>query len=153
MARNSEVLIQGTTVPGGRITVTVPVDHTFSADFARNTYPYPGAQYIWVRSWGDEESTSSNTRSNSTSSSGGSVVGGLIVVGLIIGGFSLFSNNDSTPDVTPTPSSVEYVQPTSFTPITQPNYTEAETDSCKIWADANPTLAAKLTPGDRCFQF
>ena len=64
MDRHSEVLIQGTNVPGGRITVNVPVDHTFSTDFARNTYPYDGAQYIWKRSWGDSPNNSSSSSSS-----------------------------------------------------------------------------------------
>lgn len=29
----------------------------------------------------------------------------------------------------------------------------AGVDPCKIWADANPTLAAELQPGDRCWGF
>ena len=103
MDRHSEVLIQGTNVPGGQITVTVPVDHTFSTDFARNTYPYDGAQYIWMKSWNVGES---NTKSRSSSSSSGGG-GCLTLVGLvfliIVGGVSGGGDDKPTPTETPQP--------------------------------------------------
>ena len=60
MARSSRVLIQGGNVPGGFVEVVGPVDHTFATDFAKATYDYPGAQYIWVRSWGEDEDEKGN---------------------------------------------------------------------------------------------
>ena len=52
MARHSEVLIQGTDVPGLRMVVTVPVDHTYASDTARSIYNFGGnTQYIWRKSW------------------------------------------------------------------------------------------------------
>ena len=111
MDRHSEVLIQGTNVPGGRITVNVPVDHTFATDFARNTYPYDGAQYIWRKSWNVGESNTKSRSSSSSSSSGG---GCLTLIGLvflvIVGGVSGGGDDKPTPTETPQPAAIERVE-------------------------------------------
>ena len=95
MARQSKVLIQGGGAPGGRIEVIVPVDHTFAVEFARATYDFPGAQFMWVNSWDPEEEARNATRkaqraaSNSQMSFGEKVVGAglLLILAMVVSVF------------------------------------------------------------------
>ena len=106
MARHSEVLIQGINVPQGRMIVTVPVDHTFAPDTARNVYPYEGAQYIWRKSWNTDQPA---PRNGGSSPSGGGLGGLVILAGPLIILGSIFGGGEDTPTA-PTynaPASVE----------------------------------------------
>ena len=101
MARHSKVLIQGGGAPGGRIEVIVPVDHTFATDFARATYNFPGAQYMWVNSWDPEQEAEEQSRkaaraaSNAQMSIGEKVVGAglLLILAMVV---SVFGGDDET---------------------------------------------------------
>ena len=112
MARHSEVLVQGVNVPGGNFTVTVPVDSSYASDAARNIYPYPGADYIWMKSWEVGQSTSSGGGGGASAPSGGggclSILGLAILV--IIGGVAGGGSGDKTPVETPQYAPVERVQ-------------------------------------------
>jgi len=77
------------------------------------------------------------TSETSKSSSSGGGLGVLILIGLVVGGFNMFNS-------TSTPSNYTQVQQ-------QP--TQTYQDPCAIWAQANPTLAAKLQQGDMCFGY
>ena len=100
MARHSEVLIQGTDVPGLRMVVTVPVDHTYASDTARSIYNFGGnTQYIWRKSW--ETDQPAPRGGSSSSSSGGGGLGGLILLALpliILG--TVFGGGGETPSGT-----------------------------------------------------
>jgi len=106
MARHSKVLIQGGGAPGGRIEVIVPVDHTFATDFARATYNFPGAQYMWVNSWDPEQEAEEQSRkaaraaSNAQMSIGEKVVGAglLLILAMVV---SVFGGDDETTAPTP----------------------------------------------------
>jgi len=84
------------------------------------------------------------SETSKSSSSGGGGLGVLILIGLVVGGFNMFNNKDNTPTSTSTPSNYTQVQQ-------QP--TQTYQDPCAIWAQANPTLAAKLQQGDMCFGY
>ena len=119
MARHSEVLIQGGDVPGLRMIVTVPVDHTWATETARSIYGFGGnTQYIWHKSW-ETNQPAPRSGGSSSSSSGG---GGLAVLGLIalviVGGVAS-GGSDTTPTETPqyTPQErVETYVPSTPTP-------------------------------------
>ena len=123
MARHSEVLIQGTDVPGLRMIVTVPVDHTWASETARSIYGFGGnTQYIWRKSW--ETNQPAPRRSGSSSSSGGggclAVLGliALVIVGGVAGGGG---GSDTTPTETPQYAPQERVQ-TYVPPTPTPSY-------------------------------
>ena len=123
MARHSEVLIQGTEVPGLRIIVTVPVDHTWAAETARSMYGFGGnTQYIWRKSWDTNQPAPRRSGGSSSSSSGGggclAVLGliALVIVGGVAGG-----GGDTTPSETPQYTPQERVQ-TYVPPTPTPSY-------------------------------
>ena len=95
--------------------------------------------------------SNSTTSSNSSGGGGGCAVllfGGLIVVASICSGIeSVFEK--FTGETAPA-APVTYVAPARSTvaPIAA---TAPVASPCEIWADANPTLAARLTPGDTCY--
>ena len=115
-------------------------------DLTVESNTFHGAEEQLKRIYGAEQIINlKEVRQGSSSSSSSSVsgLGGLIVVGLIIGAFAMFNgegNNKPQPNVTSTAP----IQPVQ-------TYSNSEVNGCKIWANANPTLAAKLTTGDRCF--
>ena len=125
MARHSEVLIQGTNVPGGSFKVNVPVDSSYASDAARNIYPYDGAQYIWVKSWETGQSSSGGSGGSGASASGGN--GCLVLLGLgfiIIFGGVVGTSDDNTPTETPQAAPVERVQaaPAPVAPTAEPQF-------------------------------
>ena len=125
MARHSEVLIQGTNVPGGSFKVNVPVDSSYASDAARNIYPYAGAQYILVKSWETGQSSFGGSGGSVSSASGGS--GCLILLGLgalIICGGIFGTSDDNTPTETPQAAPVERVQaaPAPVAPAAEPQF-------------------------------
>ena len=115
MARYSEVLIQGTEVPGLRMIVTVPVDHTWASETAKSIYGFGGnTQYIWRKSWETNQPARRSGGGSSSSSSGmgpGAILMGMIGLILVAGIGSAFEGNDtpSQPYVTPTPVERTYV--------------------------------------------
>ena len=115
MARHSEVLIQGTEVPGLRMIVTVPVDHTWASETAKSIYGFGGnTQYIWRKSWETNQPARRSGGGSSSSSSGmgpGAILMGMIGLILVAGIGSAFEGNDtpSQPYVTPTPVERTYV--------------------------------------------
>jgi len=118
MSRSSRVLIQGTGVPGGRLEVVVPVDHTFATDFARATYDFPNAQYMWVRSWGegeDEQGNKLNRVSNSTPMTFGEKTVGFIFLFILVLIGGLFADDDDT-----TPPAPEQPESTLEAPAAAP---------------------------------
>ena len=95
---------------------------------------------------------SSNSYSSSSSSSGSGLIG-LIIGTIVMAGLSFLGGEDDTktkPNAVPQKVNVIKVAP--VVPV-QPihTYTSKEANGCKIWAGANPGLAAKLKPDDRCF--
>ena len=89
------------------------------------------------------------------------MIQGAIVLGLVgfigVGAIGAALTADETPqpsieqpvevmaDVDPTPSNPNV--------ITTPSVNNVQKSPCQIWADANPSLADKLQPGDSCFGF
>ena len=134
MARHSEVLIQGPDVPGLRMIVTVPVDHTWASETARTVYGFGGnTQYIWRKSW---ETNKPAPRGGGSSSSGmgpGAILMGMIGLILVAGIGSAFEGTDtpSQPSVTPTPVERTYVPQA---PAATPSY------------DNGPCLTANFEP-------
>ena len=80
MATYSKVLIQGGKTPGLRMEVTVPTSHTYACETAKAQYNFEGAQYIWQKSWDDNDSDSSS--SSSSGMSMGDVGGTGALIGL-----------------------------------------------------------------------
>ena len=95
----------------------------------------------------------SNSTSTTSSDGGGGcgallLIAGLVVVGSIYNGIESVVEKFS-PETAPA-APVTYVAPERSTAA--PTAASAATASpCEIWADANPTLAARLTPGDTCY--
>ena len=107
--------------------------------------------------------------SDSSSSGFGMGFGGLVVIAGAIGFFALVGNTDSDknnyqPDNT---SVIENIQksfsdiapkshPLQFNirelPKSTPAQFRAEENGCDIWRNAQPTLAAQLQPGDKCYR-
>jgi hypothetical protein len=119
MARHSEVLIQGNDVPGLRMIVTVPVDHTWASETARSIYGFGGnTQYIWRKSWDTNQPDPSTAVSVSSGSGIAPAVGilFLIIFGMVVGGGS-----DTTPTETPQYAPQERVQ-TYVPPTPTPSY-------------------------------
>ena len=90
-----------------------------------------------------------SSSSSSSSSSSGTGLGALALIGLLISGYALFLGGveDSAQPSTPT-RETQTTQPSATAPITKEpvqRYTQSEANACKVWADANPSLAAKLT--------
>ena len=152
--RRAAALYPGATIGGTRqigyrqpevVTYTSNND-SYEDTYTDDDYSASSSSSSTISNDNDYESSSS-----SSESSGGGLTG-LVISGAFIGLLLLVNggseSTDNVPDLTSTPAPVEYVQPTSFT---QPTYTKTESNGCKIWADANPTLAAKLTSRDRCF--
>ena len=85
-------------------------------------------------------SYSNGYESYDSDSSGGGLLFGLIVLGIMVALNSVGSNN--APKSVPANDTIKstYVAPVK---TIDPN--------CIIWANANPTLAAKLQPGDTCY--
>jgi hypothetical protein len=85
-------------------------------------------------------SYSNGYESYDSGSSGGGLLFGLIVLGIMVALNSVGSNN--APKSVPANDTIKstYVAPVK---TIDPN--------CIIWANANPTLAAKLQPGDTCY--
>ena len=116
MARHSEVLIQGNDVPGLRMIVTVPVDHTWASETAKSIYGFGGnTQYIWRKSW--ETNQPASRGSSSASSGGAGALGGLLLllipvglIGAVVGGGS--GEPTYTPSA-PAPVTRTYEAPTS----------------------------------------
>lgn len=71
--------------------VTVPTSHTWAADTARRQYNFEGAQYIWRRSWDENDDDSSS------SSGGGSGLNLDQTTGLVILGGGLLAFFTLTP--------------------------------------------------------
>ena len=101
----------------------MPVDHTFAADFARATYSFPDAQYIWVRSWSDEDGENdclkdkrrAAARASSTPMSFGEKVVGagfLLFLAMLV---SIFGD-DTPDDPTPAPPKSSYEAPAPAAP-------------------------------------
>ena len=80
---------------------------------------------------------SSNSNSKKSESSGG--LGIIVLSVIVLGALSLFNSNNNNAPATSAPIS----QSTTYAKVTP--------DPCTIWANANPTLAAKLQPGDACY--
>ena len=135
MARHSEVLIQGPDVPGLRMIVTVPVDHTWASETARTVYGFGGnTQYIWRKSWETNQPAPRGGGSSSSSGMGpGAILMGIIGLILVAGIGSAFDGNDtpSQPSVTPTPVERTYVPQA---PASTPSY------------DNGPCLTANFEP-------
>ena len=144
MATQSKVLIQGGDTPGGRLEVIVPVEHTFATDFARATYEFPNAQYIWVTSWDPEENARRAQRisQNSTMSFGEKVVGaGFLFLLVIIAGLFADDSEDTTPMPEAPESSYEAPAPAapsapvyvpSPSPVAAPRYA-SEPSVAPVW--------------------
>ena len=121
MARHSKVLIQGGGAPGGRLEVIVPVDHTFATDFARATYDFPGAQYMWVNSWDPEQEAEEQSRkaaraaSNAQMTIGEKVVGAglLLILAMVV---SVFGGDDETTAPAPEAPESSYEAPAPAAP-------------------------------------
>jgi len=120
MARHSEVLIQGTEVPGLRMIVTVPVDHTWASETAKSIYGFGGnTQYIWRKSWETNQPARRSGGSSSSSGGGGLALFGLIAL-VIVGGVAS-GGGDTTPSETPQYTPQERVQ--TYVPSTPtPSY-------------------------------
>lgn len=120
MARQSKVIIQGVNVPGGRMEVIVPVDHTYACEVARKQYGIDG-QYIWSGSWDTDQPSSQPARSGGSSSGGG--IGGMlflflagaVVVGALGGGEGSKPNPSSFPESAPVERTLR-VQPSYANP-------------------------------------
>jgi hypothetical protein len=120
MARHSEVLIQGTEVPGLRMIVTVPVDHTWASETAKSIYGFGGnTQYIWRKSWETNQPARRSGGSSSSSGGGGLALFGLIAL-VIVGGVAS-GGGDTTPSETPQYTPQERVQ-TYVPPTPTPSY-------------------------------
>ena len=150
MSRSSRVLIQGTGVPGGFLEVVVPVDHTFATDFARATYDFPDAQYIWVRSWSNEDGENDCLRnqrraaakaSSTPMSFGEKVVGAglLLFLAMLVSIFGDDTPDDPTPEgpkssyeapAPAAPSAPAYVPAPS--PVAPPRYV-SEPPVTPVW--------------------
>ena len=86
MATYSKVLIQGGKTPGLRMEVTVPTSHTYACETAKAQYNFEGAQYIWQKSWDDDDNNDRNySPSYGSSSSLGESAGTLAVLAGIVG--------------------------------------------------------------------
>ena len=120
MARHSEVLIQGGDVPGLRMIVTVPVDHTWAAETARSIYGFGGnTQYIWRKSWETNQPAQRSGGSSSGAGMGpGAILLGIIGLAVVAGIGSAFE--DDTPSApsydAPAPIERAYVPQASATP-------------------------------------
>ena len=79
---------------------------------------------------------------HSSSSSGGGL-GWIVIAILFFGGLSMCSSDESKQQQKET---VTYSQPVNL-------QERVENNNCRIWANANPTLAAKLKSGDQCFGY
>ena len=97
MARHSEVLIQGNDVPGLRMSVTVPVDHTWASETAKSIYGFGGnTQYIWRKSWETNQPARRSGGGSSSSGMGpGAILMGMIGLILVAGIGSAFEGNDT----------------------------------------------------------
>ncbi|AIX36885.1 hypothetical protein Syn7803US7_39 [Synechococcus phage ACG-2014f] len=135
MARHSEVLIQGTEVPGLRMIVTVPVDHTWASETAESIYGFGGnTQYIWRKSW-ETNQPAPRGGGSSSSSSGmgpGAILMGMIGLILVAGIGSAFEGND-------TPSAPSYDAPA---PVERTYVPQAPAASY----DNGPCLTANFEP-------
>ena len=116
----------------------------------------------------DDESdyVSDSDYSDSSSSGSGMGFGGLIVAAMAIGGIVMFTGGEdsnyqpatsapsiqqSFSDITPSKD-----HPLNFSirelPKSTPAQYRAEESACDIWRKAQPTLAARLQPGDKCYR-
>ena len=122
MARHSEVLIQGTEVPGLRMIVTVPVDHTWASETAKSIYGFGGnTQYIWRKSWETNKPAPRGGGSSSSSSGGAGAIVGLtillapiVIIGSIVGGGE--PEPSYTPSYSQAPVESTYTPPAPATP-------------------------------------
>ena len=100
-----------------------------------------------------QQNNNAIARSNKDSSSGGGcaviLFGGLFVLGAI-GNFIGGGSTQESPAPAPAPAEVVRVAPAA---PTLPAAPVSDLNPCSIWAAANPTLADRLQPGDKCFGF
>lgn len=99
---------------------------------------------------GGSQSTTSN------SSSGGSgcgvlLIGGMIIIGSIYSGISGVVEKFTTETAPAAPVTAVAPAAAPTPPAAAPVAPAATKTPCEIWADANPTLAARLVPGDTCY--
>ena len=64
--------------------VTVPTSHTWAADTARTQYNFEGAQYIWQRSWDENDDDSSSSSGGIFSGGGSGDTSGYLALGVFV---------------------------------------------------------------------
>lgn len=147
-----EVDLYGSKGSPSNFTVSVTADNAHRAKQLA-VHQYGGkATYVRPVNWEnptigeDDYEEVSYSSSGSSSSSGG--FGGLVLVGAVIFGlFSVFSS-----DKDKQPQQIESAPIIVSQPVQQQQET-VEQSNCRIWANANPSLADKLEPGDQCFGY
>ena len=149
-----------------------PVNMSFTSSSPSKTYkPNPEFTSDDIHPDDSSSSNSSGSYSGGSSSSVGGLGGLLFIVIVGVVGYALVGGDNGKEKlrgpqnggngierVAPTPEkkkSTNHHQLPQNRPLSVPqkrqSYTSAESNACKVWADANPALAAKLTSGDRCW--
>jgi len=139
-----QVDLYGSKGSPSNFTVSVTADNAHRAKQLA-VHQYGGkATYVRPVNWENPTIGEDNYEemTHSSSSSGGGL-GWVVIAILLFGGLSMCSSDESKQQQQET---VTYSQPVNL-------QERVENNNCRIWANANPSLADKLEPGDQCFGY
>ena len=108
---------------------------------------HPHANTVTINGVSDvTDYASDNDTEDQESESEGISFTKVIIAGIVLSGFAMFNSfsNNNAPKTSPVTDTQSY----SYVTPAQNTY-----DACTIWANANPTLAAKLQPGQKCYSY